>query len=140
VENQANKIFIGLSHIGIMTDDIEKSNRFYIENLGFSLDFETVMKKPNEQWVKVSMLKLGNLTLEMIELSDKSKSGKGTAGCLNHIAIRVANLDEAIIELKAKGNTFETEQPITIEAIYSGIRFIYIIGPNGERVELIEER
>jgi catechol 2,3-dioxygenase-like lactoylglutathione lyase family enzyme len=138
MEHLKDNNFMGISHIGIFTDDIEKTKRFYIENFGFSIDFETVIDKPDNQRVKIMMLKLGNLVLEMIEYSDKGKTKRGNAGCIDHLSIRVEDLCKAIDDLKVKGNIFETKEPRTINYIYNGVKVIYLTGPNGERIELIE--
>ena len=52
----------GVQHIGIPTNDIDKTVEFY-HKLGFETAFETVNEEANE---KVVFLKLGTLVVETI--------------------------------------------------------------------------
>lgn len=130
--------FKGLAHIGLFTGDIEKSKEFYINNLNFKLDYETISLKPNNAWLKIAFISLNGLVIELLEPSDKTAVKKGNAGSVDHIAIEVKNLEDIVSQLKSKGIEFETENPIKMEKLFNGVQVIFFRGPSGERLELFE--
>ena len=91
-----------VDHIGIAVKNLEDAVKFY-ESLGFkATGYETV----EEQKVKVAFLPCGDSELELLESTEPDgpiarfieKNGPG----IQHIAIRVDNIDKALEELKAK--------------------------------------
>lgn len=130
--------FKGLAHIGLYTEDIEATKSFYIDNLGFKLDYETVAEKPNNGWLKIAFISLNGMIIEILEPSDRSLIKKGNGGCVDHLTIEVKNLDNIVKALKAKGITFETEEPIKLNKLFNGVQVIFFRGPSGERLELFE--
>jgi catechol 2,3-dioxygenase-like lactoylglutathione lyase family enzyme len=130
--------FTGLAHIGLQTGDIQASKKFYMENLGFRLDYETVMDRPDGAWLKIAFVNLNGMIIELLESSDKDANKTGNAGCVDHLTIEVKNLPALLGELKAKGIVFETEEPIVIDKLFNGARIIFFRGPSGERLELFE--
>lgn len=130
--------YMGLAHIGIFTADIEKSKSFYIDNFGFKLDGEVKLDKPGNVWSKLAFLNLNGMVIELVEPSDKTKVNTGNNGSVEHLTIKVEGISELVKELKGKGITFETEEPIHIAKILNGVNVIFFRGPNGERLELFE--
>ncbi|MDK2798922.1 MAG: lactoylglutathione lyase [Clostridia bacterium] len=130
--------FRGLAHIGLFTESIEQSKEFYINNLGFKLDYEAKIDKPDNQWLKIAFISLNGLIIELIEPSDKSQVVKGKDGIIEHITIEVKNLEEIIKDLHLKGIEFETEEPIKLNNLFNGVQVIFFRGPSGERLELFE--
>ncbi|MBA1333644.1 MAG: hypothetical protein HPY66_0037 [Firmicutes bacterium] len=128
----------GLAHIGLSTRDTEASKNFYINNLGFSLVSETRLDRPDGSWLNLSFLNLNGLVVELIEASDKAKSGVDGVGSINHIAIEVENLPEIMNNLKSRGIVFENENPRQIRELFNGVQVAFLKGPNGERIELFE--
>src|SRR5262245_42869670 len=53
---------------------------------------------------------------------------------LDHFGLRVANMDEAVAELKRRGATF-TVEPRTIRP---GVRIAFVEAPDNVRIELLE--
>ena len=91
-----------VDHIGIAVKNLEDAVKFY-ESLGFkATGYETV----EEQKVKVAFLPCGDSELELLESTEPDgpiarfieKNGPG----IQHIAIRVDDIDKALEELKAK--------------------------------------
>ena len=76
----------GIQHVGIPTNDIEKTIRFY-ETLGFEVAFQTVNEEADE---KVAFLKLNTLVIETYE----NKAAKMEAGAIDHIAIDVKDIEK----------------------------------------------
>ena len=68
----------GIQHIGIPTNDIDKTVEFY-HKLGFETAFETVNEEANE---KVVFLKLGTLVVETYE----NHAAKMEHGAIDHVA------------------------------------------------------
>lgn len=128
----------GLAHIGLHTRDIEMSKSFYIEYLGFTLEYETRLDKPNNEWLDLSFISLNGLVIELIEPSDREKAKMGNVGSINHIAIEVKNLPELMKQLKSRGVLFESDQPRRVEKLFKGVQVAFLQGPNGERIELFE--
>ena len=91
-----------VDHIGIAVKNLEDAVKFY-EGLGFkATGYEVVA----EQKVKVAFLPCGDSELELLESTEPDgpiarfieKNGPG----IQHVAIRVDDIDKALEELKAK--------------------------------------
>ena len=91
-----------VDHVGIAVKNLDESVQFY-ESLGFkATGYEVVA----EQKVKVAFLPCGDSELELLESTEPDgpiarfieKNGPG----IQHIAIRVDDIDKALEELKAK--------------------------------------
>ncbi len=131
-------VFKGHAHIGIHTMDMEKAKAFYAENLGFKAEQEIKLEKPDGQSLRLLFLRLGDMVIELIEPSDKSQAGTGQGGSINHIAIEVKGIYKIAQELKRKGISLETEEPNEVADIGNGVITLFLKGPSGERIELIE--
>ena len=117
----------GIQHIGIPTNDIEESIRFY-ETLGFEAAFRTVNTQANE---KVAFLKLSSLVIETYE----NKAAKMQAGAIDHVAIDVKNI-ETVYECINEAGLNTTNDTIHYLPFWeNGVRFFTIEGPNKEKVE-----
>ena len=117
----------GIQHIGIPTNDIEKTIRFY-ETLGFEAAFRIVNTQANE---KVAFLKLSSLVIETYE----NKAAKMQAGAIDHVAIDVKNI-ETVYECINEAGLNTTNDTIHYLPFWeNGVRFFTIEGPNKEKVE-----
>ncbi|MCL1829078.1 MAG: methylmalonyl-CoA epimerase [Oscillospiraceae bacterium] len=101
-----------VDHIGFAVKNLEESVRWYEETLGIrSAGVETVA----EQKVKVAFLPCGDSELELLESTETDgpiarfieKNGEG----MQHIALRVDDIDAALRELKDKGIRLLDETP-----------------------------
>ena len=101
-----------LDHIGIAVKNIDEALAFYRDTLGISSAGEEVIE---EQKVKVAFLPLGDTELELLESTSPDgpvakfieKRGEG----IQHIALRVENIEEALKELKEKDFRLIDQQP-----------------------------
>ena len=127
-----------IDHIGVAVKSIEESLDFYSNTLGIkATDFEEV----TEQKVKVAFLPCGDSELELLETTDPEgavgrfieKNGEG----VQHIAIRVDDLESALAELKEKGIRLIDETP-RYGAGGARIAFIHPKATNGVLLELCE--
>ena len=115
----------GIQHIGIPTNDMEKTLEFY-KKLGFEPAFETV-----NDGEKVVFLKLHNLVMEAYE----NGCAKMEYGAIDHVAIDVTDVEKAYEEVCSMGlNTLDDEIHF-LPFWENGVRFFTIEGPNKERVE-----
>lgn len=117
----------GIQHIGIPTNDIDVTIRFY-HKLGFETALETVNEEAGE---KVAFLKLKSLMIETYE----NKAAKMESGAIDHVAIDVNNIEEVYDYInKAELNT--TEDSIHFLPFWdNGVKFFTIEGPNKEKIE-----
>ena len=100
-----------IDHIGIAVKNQEEGSKLY-EILGIvSAGTEEVA----EQKVRVSFFPVGDSEIELLESTAPDgpiakyieKNGEG----IQHIALRVENIEEALAELKAKGIRLIDEKP-----------------------------
>ena len=101
-----------VDHIGIAVKSIEESMKFWGETLGMECkEIEEVA----EQKVKVAFLPIKDTKVELLEATTEDspvakfieKKGEG----IQHIAIRVENIEEALEKLKSKGVKLIDEKP-----------------------------
>lgn len=101
-----------VDHIGIAVKDLEQAMKFYLEELGLSSAGTEVVE---EQKVKVAFLPCGDSELELLESTSPDgpiakfieKNGEG----IQHIALRVDNIEAALAALKERGVRLIDEKP-----------------------------
>ncbi|MCT4661164.1 MAG: methylmalonyl-CoA epimerase [Tissierellales bacterium] len=101
-----------IDHIGVAVSNLEETLEFYTDVLGLDLAGTEVVE---EQKVKVAFLPVGDSEIELLESTEEDgpiarfieKKGQG----IQHIALRVDNIEEAIEEMKAKGIRMIDEKP-----------------------------
>ncbi len=118
-----SKIATGLQHIGVPTNDIEATLRFYT-----ALGFEVAHRADNNG-EQVAFLRLGDLTIETYQ------NGKavGQAGAVDHIAINVTDVDEA--RRIADAMKLEVIEEGQLPFWTNGVKYFTILGPNREKLE-----
>lgn len=117
----------GIQHIGIPTNDIEKTIKFY-RNLGFEIAFQTINEEANE---KVAFLKLKTLVIETYE----NKLAKLTNGAIDHVAIDVKDIEEVYQYVEEKQMNTTKDEIHFLPFWENGVRFFTIEGPNKEKIE-----
>jgi len=120
-------LFRGVEHIGIKALDIEKALRFYVEVLGFKYLYRI---KPGD--VELVFLELGGTVVELVEVIDGRRFEDGV---VNHLAIRVSDIDKAIEHLKAHQVEMTVSEPM---ALGEGRYNFFFRGPSGEKLELYQ--
>jgi len=93
-----------IDHLGIAVNSIEDGKKFWTDALGLSFEgTETVA----EQKVTTAFFPVGESEVELLESTApdgpiaKYIEKKGTG--IQHVALRVENIEEALAELKQKG-------------------------------------
>jgi methylmalonyl-CoA/ethylmalonyl-CoA epimerase len=126
-----------VDHIGIAVKSIAESLKFY-EAMGLkSVGVEEVA----EQKVRVAFLPLGEAEIELLESTSPDgpvakyieKNGEG----IQHLALRVDNLEAALAELKAQGVRLIDEKP-RYGAGGAKIAFVHPRSTGGVLLELSE--
>ena len=117
----------GVQHIGIPTNDIDKTVEFY-HKLGFETAFETVNEEANE---KVVFLKLGTLVVETYE----NHAAKMEHGAIDHVALDVRDIEEIFRYINEAGLNSTQDTIHFLPFWENGVKFFTIEGPNKEKVE-----
>lgn len=117
----------GIQHIGIPTNDIEKTIAFYKE-LGFETALQTINKEADE---KVAFLKLKTLVIEIYE----NKAAKLESGAIDHVAVNVNNIEEVYQYIREKKLNTTNDTIHFLPFWENGVRFFTIEGPNMEKIE-----
>jgi methylmalonyl-CoA/ethylmalonyl-CoA epimerase len=127
-----------IDHLGIAVKSIDAGKNFWTDALGLRFEgTETVA----EQKVTTAFLPVGESEVELLESTAADgpiakhleKKGEG----IQHIAFRVADIDEALAELKSKGIPLIDEKPRK-GAGGARIAFIHPKATSGVLVELCE--
>lgn len=129
-----------VDHIGIAVKSLKEALPFYEEILGVKCQGT---EEVAEQKVKVAFLPVGDSELELLESTDPegtiakyiAKRGQG----IQHIALRVDNIEAALAELKEKGIRLIDEKP-RYGAGNARIAFVHPKATNGILLELSERQ
>lgn len=127
-----------LDHIGIAVEKIDAALPVWEGVLGLPLHG---IEEVAEQKVKTAFMPIGESKIELLETTDpegpigKFIAAKGQG--VHHLAFRVANIDEALAELKTKGVRLIDETP-RYGAGGARIAFIHPKATGGVLVELCE--
>lgn len=118
----------GLQHVGIPTDNLQKSIAFY-EALGFTKIYETPNGEEN-----VAFMELGALVIELYG----NREIKGENGAIDHIALNSTDIDASYAACKELGLTF-FEHITALPFWANGIRYFSIVGPCKEIIEVCQK-
>ena len=122
---------LGLAHIGVMCADIDASQDFYMNTLGFELQNVQLMGNGG----KLVFLNVGTCQIELVS---RPGMAQPEAGPVDHICIEVEDIDPLVKRLKAKGVKFETETWNEAKNLLGGVRNVFFRGPNNERFEFFD--
>ena len=129
-----------VDHIGIAVKDLEAAKKFYEEVLGLKSAGDEVVE---EQKVRVCFFPCGDSELELLESTSPDgpiakhieRSGEG----IQHVALRVDNIENALATLKEKGVRLIDEKP-RYGAGAASIAFIHPQATGGILMELSERK
>lgn len=144
-----------LQHAGIYCRDIDESIAFYEDVLGCRLLFKSDAMEGDKP-LKMAWMKGMGTAFELLECEDKTTCGKA-AECLNHLALRVADMDKFVAFLGEKGIAIEAgpfDPPLEFDRPLSSddddlftvfgdagtqLRIMFFRGPSGERFEVLQD-
>jgi lactoylglutathione lyase len=121
-----------IEHVGVMVKDLEASIQFYREVVGLECRGTLVHTNPA---ITLAFLGFPGTTETEVELIHGYNAELPNEGKVHHIAFTVDNLDEEIDRLKKLDVTLLDETPTTLP---NGSRYIFFLGPDGERLEFFE--
>jgi len=130
-----------VDHIGIAVKNIAEAKKFYAEKLGMTHLPEDETVEP--QKVKVCFFPCGDSELELLESTAddgpiaKFIETKGEG--IQHIALRVDNIEKALADLKEKGVRLIDEQP-RYGAGGASIAFVHPKSTGGILLELSQRK
>ena len=142
-------------HVGIYCRDIKESIAFYEDVLDCRLLFESDAQEGDKP-LKMAWLKRGDLVFELLECEDKATC-EAAGSCLNHVALRVDDMDGFVAHLAERGVTVEAgpfDPPLEFDRPLAGgdsdvfavcgdagaqLRIMFFRGPGGERFEAVQD-
>ena len=128
-------VLIGMVYTPYDPDAMDTSLKFYETLGGVVTDQADVKKATGTNHIK--LVQMPGFVLEIIEPHDGSPV-TAEGGLFPHIAIEVDDVDAAVADIKAAGiDTFRTPEPNSMP-IFGGIRNIFLFGPDGELLELLQ--
>ncbi len=125
----------GWSHLGIPVTDIESSKQFY-QRFGFALTMDVAIPS-GEETVRIAMLEKDGFTLEFYQLTGDARQevGRRSDGYIDHFTLEVADIESAFYELNQAGITPLSDGPIDLPVGERGVRYFFVRGPQGEKIE-----
>ncbi len=120
-----------LDHIALVTSDVQRSARFFIDLLGFreSGRLETAHSG------LIIFVSLGGTQIELFGYGDaKAAKGDDKSMGFKHLALAVEDIDGEYERLKAAGVEFFMV-PTTVD---SGLRIAFFRDPDGNSLELMQ--
>lgn len=127
-----------IDHIGIAVKSIDEALKFYTDVLGLKC---AGTEEVADQKVKTAFIPVGDSEIELLESTSEDgaiakfieKKGEG----IQHIALRVENIESALEDLKAKGIKLIDEKP-RYGAGGAKIAFIHPKSTKGVLLELCQ--
>lgn len=122
-----------IHHVAILTDDYEKSKKFYTEILGFEI-LNEVYREERKSY-KLDLAVNGQYQIELFSFPDYRERGSyPEAKGLRHLAFQVEDVASSIVFLRENGVVVED---MRIDA-YTNKKFTFFEDPNGQPLELYE--
>lgn len=131
-----------IDHIGIAVNNLDEALKFYEDVLNIKCEGTEIV---DDQNVKVAFLPVGDTEIELLESTTEDgpiakfiakNSGRGG---IQHIAVRVDNIEKAIEDVKSKGYKMIDEVP-RYGAGNTRIAFCHPKGTDGVLLELSERK
>jgi len=127
-----------LDHVGVAVKDLDEAIHVYRDILGFKLEGVHTI---TDRMLKIAFFSLGESRIELLQpLSADSTVAKflETRGeGIQHLAVRVKNVEETLEEFKRKGVVLIDEKPKT-GALGNKMAFVHPKSTRGVLLELVE--
>lgn len=123
---------LGISHIALKVENMEKSLHFYCDILGFEHAFD-IKDENNQPWIEY--IKVG--TGQFIELFHDGKTKQEEVPDkigVDHICFEVSDIEEIARDLKSKGIKLDVEPKKGLDNNYQ----CWLKDPDGTRIELMQ--
>lgn len=132
--------FQGVQHVGIPVVDIDKTQKWYRDILGFKLVHHYAVPVEGGE-VKLAFLELVNLQVELYQLGGEALEEIKTRGNghIDHFAIDVLDVKKAMNDALAAGAMLDKDTqdgPVPNPSWPpDGCKYVFLKLPNGEKVE-----
>lgn len=121
-----------IHHVALIVSDLEKTKEFYVNKLGFQIVREHQRSEKND--VKLD-LACGSTELEIfVKIDAPARPNYPEALGLRHLAFKVDDVAQTVLELKAVGIECE---PIRLDD-YTGLPLTFFYDPDGLPLEIHE--
>ena len=129
----------GVDHVGVAVKDLDEAIHVYRDILGFNLEGVHTM---NKRMLKIAFFSLGESRIELLQpLSPDSTVAKflETRGeGIQHLAVKVKNVEATLEEFKSKGVVLIDEKPRT-GVLGNKMAFVHPKSTRGVLLELVEK-
>jgi Lactoylglutathione lyase and related lyases len=123
-----------IHHVAIICSDIERSKRFYVNFLGFTIKEEHYREDRDSYKVDLEINGIYQIELFSFKNAPNRLSYPEAKG-LRHLAFTVSDIDTSIKKLQDKGINIE---PVRLDP-YTGKKCIFFPDPDGLPLELYED-
>ena len=123
----------GIHHVAIICFDYDRSKKFYVETLGFSIIQETFRAERNSY--KLDLRVGENAQIELFSFPNPPERPSKPEACgLRHLAFQVDDVEETVFYLKSKGIEVEN---IRVDEI-TNKKFTFFKDPDNLPLEIYE--
>lgn len=133
-------MIVAVDHIGVVVSSIKEARKVYGDALGLPIE---EMEPVAGRGVKIAFVLLGNAKIELLEPVDpQSRPGQFLASHgegINHIALKVTNIEADLAALKGKGMPLVDETP-RLASSGTKIAYLHASGARGVSIELVEPK
>ncbi len=120
-------------HVAVICSDYGRSKRFYVETLG--LEVVSEVHRSGRDSYKLDLRLPDGAQIELFSFPDPPGRPSYPEACgLRHLAFEVADIEEAVGELRGGGVAVEE---VRVDE-YTGKRFTFFADPDGLPLELYE--
>ncbi len=143
----------GFYHGGVTVSDMDRSLRFYRDGLGLEIEFDKKLDGPylpvvlnlDFSYIRAAYLRIpGGGFVELLEYHGIETMPAASRPCdsgAGHICFFVEGIDEVFDRLTGMGFRARAESVTDItEGPNQGARSLYMLDPDGYRVELLQKR
>ncbi len=133
-------MIVGVDHIGVVVSSIKDAKKVYCDALGLPIE---EMPPVAGRGVNIAFVMVGNAKIELLEPVDPQNRlaqflatrGEG----INHIALRVTDIEADLAALKKKGMPLVDETPRSAST-GAKIAYLHPSGARGVSIELIQPK
>ena len=121
----------GLDHVHIMCGDVGKSVKYFEDVFGGKVESRGELRG-----FPMIRMEVKGVFINLMGTDPKAgmlEPGKGSRG-MDHFGFTVKNLEQTVEDLKKKGAKVSAGPNVSA----AGVKFAFIDGPDGIRIELVE--
>lgn len=132
---RSGMLFLGVHHVAVICSDYRVSREFYVQKLGLPVVSEEYRAQRNSH--KLNLGLPDGTEIELFSFpAPPARVSRPEACGLRHLALRVADVDQAVAELTARGIEVE---PVRVDGA-TGRKFSFFADPDGLPIEIYAGR